>query len=93
MFRKLNCRGRQDDRWMKEPLQGYVRRIFDFRSVCSGKCFRLYERKRAVYNVRQPFCIVSRMDQIPSLVRISCGMAFLFTITDRVLYSTNGREK
>ena len=24
---------------------------------------------------------------------LACGMAFLFTITDRVLYSTNGREK
>lgn len=31
--------------------------------------------------------------QMPSFRRISVGMAFLLTITDMVLYSTNGREK
>ncbi len=30
---------------------------------------------------------------IPNFLATSFGKAFLFTITDKVLYSTNGREK
>ncbi len=46
-------------------------------------------RRRVFLRIRR----VERDRYRPSFLRISFGMAFLLTITEIVLYATNGREK
>lgn len=59
------------------------------RDICAERAFTIIKTEPVIHRL----CFGFVFGLIPSLVRISCGMAFLFTITDRVLYSTNGREK
>ena len=62
--------------------------------VQNNRC-RILSRKKGCTTITQ-YSLFSRQNMIyfnPSFLRISLGMAFLFTIYDMVLYATNGREK
>ncbi len=50
-------------------------------------------RKKIRRRVSCGFVGMGRDRYSPSFLRISFGMAFLLTITEIVLYATNGREK